>query len=159
MNRPRNGWRKASLFFKASGVRQKWVCGVHRGLGNRPQAQRLLYQALQSAADHQNFLPLTSSLPLVALMLMEQAETLPEGIREECRRRALELYALGNRYPPIGQAREVDDIAGRYLRPLMASLPQEFVEEAMTQGHQLNLWPTLVELLDELPSLHWATDT
>lgn len=131
--------------------------GAYRGLGNRPQAQRRLYQALQSAAAYQNFLPLTSSLPLVALMLMEQAETLPDESRKPCQQRALSLYALGNRYPPIGQAREVDDSAGRYLRPLLAGLPQEFVEEAMNKGQKLDLWPAIAELLAVLPDLGWET--
>lgn len=131
--------------------------GAYRGLGKRPQAQRRLVQALQSAAAYQNFLPLTSSLPLVALMLMEQAETLPENSQRQCQKRALSLYALGNRYPPIGQAREVDDIAGRYLRPLMAGLPQDVVEEAMNQGQKLDLWPAIAELLAALPDLGWET--
>ncbi len=133
--------------------------GTYRGLGERPKAQQLLRQALQSAYDHRNFLPLTAGLHLVALMLMEQAETLPKEARDPCQRRALSLYALGQRYPPIGKACEVDDIAGRYLRPLMEALPPEFIEEAMAQGQKLDLWPTIAELLNALPGLGWGSDS
>ena len=123
------GWTLASL-----GI-------AERGLGHFPQAQQYLCQALQTAAKIGAFVPLTTALPGSVLLLADQG-------KEE---QAVELYALAaSRFPAVANSRWFEDVVGRHIAAVAATLSPEVVAAAQRRGQARDLWATVEELLDEL---------
>ena len=58
-------------------------------LGRRDRAREHLREALRTAVEMGNFLPLEPGLPAVALLLADEGKV----------ERAVEVYALASRYP------------------------------------------------------------
>jgi tetratricopeptide (TPR) repeat protein len=113
---------------------------AERGLGRSCQAERHLYDALQVAAKVGPFLPLMYTLPATALLLIDRGEV----------ERAVELYALASYYPIVANSRWFDDVAGKHVAAVAATLPPEVVAAAEKRGRQRDLWATVEELLVEL---------
>jgi len=111
-----------------------------RGLGQLPQAGQHLYEALRTAAEIRAFTPLMIALPVMALFLADQGE----------KERAVELYALASRYPFVGNSRWFEDIAGRHIATVAATLPPDVVEAAQERGRARDLNATVAELVVEL---------
>ena len=63
--------------------------------------------------------------------------------------RAVELYALASRYPYVANAQWFEDVAGRHIAAVAASLPPEVVAAAQERGRARDLWATAEELLAE----------
>lgn len=79
--------------------------------------------------------------PAIALLLADQGEV----------ERAVELCALVSHYPSMANApRWFEDIAGRHIAAVAATLPLEVVAAAEEQGKARDLWETAEELLDEI---------
>ena len=111
-----------------------------RGLGQLPQAGQHLYEALQTAAEIQVFIPLRGVLHPIALLLADQGE----------KERAVELYTFASRYPFVANSRWFEDVAGRHIAAIAATLPPELVAAAQERGRARDLDATVAELLTEL---------
>ncbi len=111
-----------------------------RGLDNIPQARRHLSQALHAIVEIGTFLPLLFALPMTALLLVDQGE----------RERAVEVYALASRYPMVDRSRWFEDVAGKHVAAVAATLPPDIVAAAQERGRARDLEATVAELLAEL---------
>jgi tetratricopeptide (TPR) repeat protein len=110
------------------------------GLGQLPQAERHSYEALRSFAEIRSFLPLLLVLPGIALLLADRGE----------KERAVELYALASRYPLVANSRWFEDVAGKHIAAVAATLPPEVVAAVQERGRARDLDAAVAELLDEL---------
>ncbi len=113
---------------------------AERGLGNIPQAQQHLSEALKTTADTGAFWPLMYALPAIALLMADQGE----------KERAVELYALASRYPFVANSRWFEDVAGRHIAAVASTLPPEVVAAVQERGQARDLDATVKELLVEL---------
>jgi tetratricopeptide (TPR) repeat protein len=111
-----------------------------RGLGQLPQAKQHLSEVLRATAETGAFRSLLLALPVMALLLADQGEV----------ERAVEIYALASRYPLVANSRWFDDVAGKHIAKVAASLPPEVVVAAQERGRARDLDATVAELLDEL---------
>jgi hypothetical protein len=111
-----------------------------RGLGQLPQARQHLSEALQVYAKTGAFFPLMYGLPAAALLLADQGEV----------ERAVELYALASRYLPVANSRWFEDVTGRHIAAVAATLPPEVVAAAQERGRARDLDAAVAELLKEL---------
>ena len=110
-----------------------------RGLDQVPQAEGHLFEALRAASEIRTIFPLVTALPAIALLLADQGE----------KERAVELYALASRYPRVANSRWFEDIAGRHLAAVAATLSPEVVASAQARGRDRDLEATVAELLAE----------
>jgi tetratricopeptide (TPR) repeat protein len=110
-----------------------------RGLGNIPQARQYLSEALRTAIEIGAVTPLMLALPAIALLLADQGE-------EE---RAVELYTLAARHG-VANSCWIQDVAGRHIATVAASLPPEVAAAAQDRGRARDLEATVAELLAEL---------
>lgn len=113
---------------------------VDRALGNLHQARQRLDKALQVVTKTNVAKVLPLALPAVALLLADQGE----------KERAIELYTLASRYPYVANSRWFEDVAGRHIAAVAATLPPEVVAAAQERGRARDLWQTAEELLKEL---------
>ena len=109
-------------------------------LGNAGQARQDLCAVLRLAASKS-----MGTWPMV--LLLPVAEYLASTGRPE---RAVEIHALAWRYPFIANSRWQQDVFGKRMAAVAASLPPEVVVAAEERGRALNLQTTVEELLEEL---------
>jgi predicted ATPase len=114
-------------------------CVAHR-LGHTSEAQGHLRAALRIAVEKPVTSMLARVLSAVAPFLADQ------GMKEW----AVELYALALLYPLAAISRWFEDVAGRYIAAVAATLPPEVVAAAQERGRARDLWATVEELLAEL---------
>jgi tetratricopeptide (TPR) repeat protein len=114
-------------------------CAV-RALGHLSQVRQYLCEALLVANETGALATALFSVAHTALLLADQGE--PE--------RAVELYALASRYPYVGHSRYWEDLAGRHIAAVAATLPPEVVAAAEARGRARDLAATVTELLAEL---------
>lgn len=112
---------------------------VSRNLGDLPQARQYLHEALQTTLRSQNHRLFVNILPPSALLLADQKA--PE--------RAVELYALALRHPFVANSRWFEEVAGRYIAAVAATLPPHVVVAAQARGQARALEATVIELLAE----------
>jgi len=79
-------------------------------------------------------------LPAVALFLAASA---PGG-------ETVEVYALASRYPFIRNAPWFEQVAGRHITGVCASLPPDAADQAQERGRMLDLEAAVPELLAAL---------
>jgi tetratricopeptide (TPR) repeat protein len=113
---------------------------VARELGEVPKARACLSRALRYAVETRAFNPLITSLPALALLLADEGDAA----------RAVELYALASRYPYVANSRWFEDVAGKHIAAVAATLPPDVVAAAQEHGRARDLWETAEELLEEL---------
>ena len=110
-----------------------------RGMGRLGQAKYHLYESLQAASEIGVFqwavIPLSAAAILAA-----------DGDESEW---AVELYALASRYPYVANSRWFEDVFGRHIGAVAATLPPEVAETARERGRARDLDATLKELLAE----------
>jgi tetratricopeptide (TPR) repeat protein len=111
-----------------------------RGLGNIPQAQQHLSEALRAIVEIGTFLPLLFALPLAALLLADHGEQV----------QAVEVYALASRYSNVAKSRWFEDVVGHHIAAVAATLPPDVVAAAQERGQARDLETTAAELLVEL---------
>jgi hypothetical protein len=99
-----------------------------------------LVEALSAAQETETTFPLSLALPLAALLLADQGQ----------QERAVELYALASQNPYVANSRWFEDIAGRHIVAVAATLPPEVVAAAEARGRGRDLWGTAEALLKEL---------
>jgi predicted ATPase/DNA-binding SARP family transcriptional activator len=111
-----------------------WRCG-------RPsRAWGYQFEALQTAAEIRAFVPLTIAMPALALLLASQGKP----------GQAMELYALVTQQPYVANSRWFDDVVGKQMASVAASLPSAAAAAAQERGRKQDLWDTVAELLAEL---------
>jgi hypothetical protein len=111
-------------------------------LGKHSQAQAHLSEALRVAIDVQRFMLPILALPAITLLLADR------GRAEQ----AVELYALASRYGYVANSFWFDDVAGKHIAAVGATLPPHVVAAAQHRGRARDLWETAEELLEELES-------
>jgi hypothetical protein len=110
------------------------------GLGQRRWARQHLYEALQTMFQVRDVRASIGALPAVTLLLFDEGQL----------ERAVELYALASRYPFVANSRWFEDVAGKHIAAVAATLPTEVVAAAQERGRARDLWATAEELLAEL---------
>jgi DNA-binding SARP family transcriptional activator/predicted ATPase len=108
-------------------------------LGHSRQARIYLWEILQLGLDTGGLFPILYALVAAALLLMDRGEV----------ERALEIYALAERYPFVRKSIWFKDVAGRELSATAGSLPPEVVAATQERGRCRDLWETAAELLAE----------
>jgi tetratricopeptide (TPR) repeat protein len=111
-----------------------------RGLGNIRQAAQHLHEALRTAVEIGAAWLVFAALPAVALVRADQGDA----------ERAVELYALASRYPHVANSRWFEDVAGKHIAAVAATLPPDVVFASQQRGRARDLWETAEELLEEL---------
>jgi predicted ATPase/DNA-binding SARP family transcriptional activator len=117
-----------------------------RERGNTLEARGHLCHALEIAQECGVVSPLMWALPATALLLADKGET----------ERAVELYALASRYPIVAHSRWFEDVAGRHIATVAASLPPDVVAAAQGRGPARDPEATAAELLVELEEMEGA---
>jgi tetratricopeptide (TPR) repeat protein len=115
------------------------ACAV-RGLGQLPEARQYLGEALRKGFGVQRFWPCLYAVLMLSLVLADEGEV----------ERAVELYALASRYPRVANSRWFEDVAGRHIATVAATLPPDVVAAARERGRARDLEATVEELLAEL---------
>lgn len=116
------------------------------GLGNAAEARGLFTQALRLGADLWAWFPLHWSLAGLALLLADKG-----GPNQSQAERAVELYSLATGWPAVGNSRWFEDVVGRRIAAVAATLPPEVAARAQERGQAGELEPARVaELLAEL---------
>jgi DNA-binding SARP family transcriptional activator/predicted ATPase len=111
-----------------------------RGLGRRDEAWQHILSQLAWAQESQMLMPALFGLAGIALLLVGEGEL----------ERAIELYALASRHPFVANSRWFEDLTGRHIAPVAATLPAERVATARKRGQARDLAATVGELLSEL---------
>jgi hypothetical protein len=62
----------------------------------------------------------------------------------------VEVYALASRYPHVANTQYYEDIAGKHIAAIAATLPPDVVAAAQARGQARDLDATVAELLVEL---------
>jgi tetratricopeptide (TPR) repeat protein len=126
---------------------QSYICSAlaalgvaKRGLGQRTRAGQHFHEALRMATELKSFVPLLWVLPALSLLLVDrdQAEW------------AVDTYALASRYPLVANSRWFEDVFGRHIAAVAATLSSDVVTAAQERGRARDLWATVEELLAEL---------
>jgi hypothetical protein len=113
---------------------------THLGLNQTHQAGRYLCEILQIGMDIHGVYPILYILYAASLILIECMKI----------EMALEIAALAEQYPFVGNSRWFEDIAGQEIAKVAESLPAEVVTAAQERGRARDLWETASELLTEL---------
>ncbi len=116
-----------------------------RGVAEAVEAREHLCQALHLAIDFNDSQPLVEALPAAALLVADGGESARSGAEQ-----AVELYALASRYPHIANSQWYEDVVGKHLAAVAATLPPAVVAAAQERGRARDLWATATELLEEL---------
>jgi DNA-binding SARP family transcriptional activator/predicted ATPase len=125
------GWAHAALAYVARELRRPVEMRHH------------LLQALEVVSETGVVPTLLWTLPAAALLLADQ------GAGE----RAVELYALASRHGLVAQSRWFEDVAGRDIDAIAASLPPDVVAAAEERGRARDLEATAEGLLVELEQM------
>jgi tetratricopeptide (TPR) repeat protein len=115
-----------------------------RAQGHAVQAHRYLHQALQTAAELCNTMPIILSIPTAALLLADAGK----------KERAVEIYALVSHYPFVAKSRFYEDLFGRHVAAIAATLPPDVVAAAQERGRFRDWWATAEMLAEELEGWH-----
>ena len=88
------------------------------------------------------YAPRLCLLSVCSLLLADQGD--PE--------RSIDLYALAARYPFVTNSRWFEDVFGRHIAAVAATLPSDVVATAQARGRARDLAVTVAELVAELAS-------
>jgi tetratricopeptide (TPR) repeat protein len=131
-------YQKSNLVSMA-GIPQANLAYVFLALNQLSDGEQFLIKCLLEAVQIGSYLFAIQALPALALYEAGQGNAT----------RAIELYTLALKHPFINTSRWFDDIAGKRIRVLVNSLPQETVETARECGESLDLWHVIREWLIE----------
>ena len=109
-------------------------------MGRPSEARRHLVEALEIIAEYEAYLMLAYAFPLAALLLADQGEA----------ERAVEVHALAMNYPFVANSKWFEDVAGKQIGAVAATLPPGVVAAARERGRVRDVGATVAELLAEL---------
>ena len=107
--------------------------------GQLSLARQYLCEALRMLSAIGAFEPSVAAVAAMALFLAGQGQ----------RERAVELYGLASRYPLVSRSCLFNDIFGRHIAAVAATLPPDVVTAAQERGRTRDLETTTAELLAE----------
>jgi len=116
------------------------LAATARALGSPREARHHLVEALHLSVERGRTRLALWALPMAALLLADEEEA----------ERAIELYALAQRYPRVANSRWFEDVAGQHIARLAASLPRGVAARARERGRALALDEAAMDLLAEL---------
>jgi tetratricopeptide (TPR) repeat protein len=131
--------REQGPYFRA-GVAPAGLSYAACRLGQLPQARQYLAEALTSTLPFKADVPAVYALSGVALYLAATGDTV----------RAIEVWTLARRHPFVANSKWFEDVVGRELEALAASLPPKMAEAARARGQVLDLWEAAADLLTYL---------
>jgi hypothetical protein len=108
--------------------------------GDLDQSRRHFMELLTEGLRRTDFLYLLFALPGLALYLARRGEA----------ERATTVWAQAQGYPLVANSIWYEDVVGRELEVVAASLPPEVAEAVRERGRALDLWETAEVLLVEL---------
>jgi hypothetical protein len=108
------------------------------GLGRLAEAQERLVGALAWAREARDLPEVLTCLAGFALLSAKEGEA----------ERAVELYALATRYPFGANSRWLEDVIGRHIAAVAATLPADVVEVARERGQARDLDASVAELTE-----------
>jgi tetratricopeptide (TPR) repeat protein len=111
-----------------------------RGLNEPRPAEQSLCDALRLAVEIWDFERPVCLLPAIAIVLADRGKV----------EQAVELYALASCGAHIANSHWFEDVFGRHIAAIAATLPPDVVAAARERGRQRDLWATVEELLFEL---------
>jgi len=111
---------------------------ITHAMGRKDQACDYMRQALSKAISIKAFFTTMHITLAGALLMAEQGQL----------ELALELAALANRYPYVGNSHWCQDAAGPEIKAIEESLPPEVVTAAKERGLRRDIWETAEELLE-----------
>jgi predicted ATPase/DNA-binding SARP family transcriptional activator len=109
-------------------------------LGKIAQARQCLFETLRMTLENRFFYTGIQAIFLAALLSVERGK--PE--------QAVELYALASRYPLVANSHWFEDVIGRPIAAVAATLAPEVVAAAQARGKARDLEATVRELVAEL---------
>jgi len=116
-----------------------WLGYAELGLGELDQARHALVDSLRILIELKSLILAQVTLPAFALLLAAQGNP----------GRAVELYALVTRYPVVATSQLMQDLAGKQIARVAASLPAELTQTALERGRARDLAATIAELIAE----------
>jgi tetratricopeptide (TPR) repeat protein len=111
-----------------------------RGLRAIPGAWQCLLRALRIATETQVIVLLQNAVSLAALLFSDGGNF----------QQALEFHTLAWRYPHVSKSRWFEDVCGRHIAAVAATLPPEMVAGAQERGEARDIWATAEDLLAEI---------
>jgi tetratricopeptide (TPR) repeat protein len=117
-----------------------WMGLAARGLERRSEAWRCLVSTLDWTSKYHQFMELMVALAGIALLLADEDEA----------ERAVELYALASRHPFVANSRWFEDVIGRHIAAVAATLPPHVAAETRERGRARESEATVGELSAEL---------
>jgi tetratricopeptide (TPR) repeat protein len=129
-------------------VRQRenrgWALGplglAAREAGDMTLARQSVVEALEIGIELGAFMPVMYGLPVAALLQADQGTV----------DRAVEIYACASRYEFVANSRWFEDLVGKQIRAMAASLPAKAVGVAQEKGRAQDWDAMAAELLNEL---------
>ena len=125
---------------ESQGLSLALLAVAQQALGQSIQAMRSLKQAHQFLLISHAFPSLIHLFPAAACLLAQQERV----------HTALGYYALASRYPLVANSSWFEDVYGRPIAAITATLSSEVVAAAQKRGQTRDLWQTAQELLEEL---------
>ena len=136
--------KEAANLHKSIGQRDEWALAIAplshaaRAQGDMARAGKYVCQALQTGAELRAFGLVITPVPAAALLLADTGEA----------ELAAEIHALARRHPYVATSRFYEDIVGKQITTVAASLPPDVVAAAQELGRARNLWATAKALVD-----------
>jgi hypothetical protein len=122
-------------------------------LGRKAEAKRALLNYVQICLEvRAAFIQLMPLIPIVARVLADTNNTTQKE-------RAIELWAMAQNLPFVGNSQLFADLLSQPLAKAAAELPAEVVAAAQVRGQELDWWQTAETLLTELTELGWNKQT
>ena len=118
-------------------------------LGHKEEARQELIQHLNTCLKIQTFVQLMPLVPVIARVLADTDDM-------EQRERAVELWAMAQKLPFVGNSQLFADLLSQPMAEAAAELPSDVVAAAQARGRELEWWPTAALLLDELKAWGWG---
>ena len=118
-------------------------------LGRGEEARQTLFNCLQTCVAIRAFLPLMQLMPIIPVVLADGAD-------DRHKERAVEVYAMTESLPFVGNSLLFADLTGKTMMAVAETLPPAVVAAAQARGRELDWWPTAESLLSELTELGWG---
>lgn len=131
----------AELHYVYQGLARANLCYVLRAQGDGRAARRHLAQALHKGIEFGSLTPIMYSLPVAALLAVDEGQT----------ERAVELYGAARRFAHITSSRWFAEVVCNELDEVCASLSLDKAAAAECRGREVDTWQIVEGLLAELP--------
>jgi tetratricopeptide (TPR) repeat protein len=109
-------------------------------LGEFTAARAHLSEALLTGTETRDLWAIVETLPAFAHILVDEGKI----------ERAVELYALASRYPYVANSQWFEDVVGKHIAAVSATLSPGVVSAEQQRGRARDLWETAEQLLEEL---------